>query len=227
MLDNEKSWQRFAFEVLLLTSIFSKPCNSFSKLAEQCISICVDINRNDLVFTSVWSVFSVSHQQTFLSTVEKMVSEKRMTDIPHQFLLLLLSINHDNPQRLEQILLSLEFSNRRNMSSDEFNTLIDHCKANNLYRPLVHVYNIVHSDYKTPLQYMMSVVQQFESAQESNKKLDSAQQATMLQMRVMIYDYLESIFKGISLSTRSFQVATETEIICLSPCCPTVCKIQI
>lgn len=80
-------------------------------MGEKCISICLDIERTDLIFGPIFSRFGVSQEllEMFLTILEKFILDKRLKDIPKFFVDDFMDSKSRTVDQIEQVLVNIEF----------------------------------------------------------------------------------------------------------------------
>ncbi|GBG24707.1 Vacuolar protein sorting-associated protein 8-like [Hondaea fermentalgiana] len=121
-----------------------------------CIEFCVEIEKTDFLFDTVYNVFVQCGQQSvFLRLMEPYILNRLLTvvrpsvlqDFVHEYM------QKDQADRLEQCILHLTPDTIRT----DLHTLVSVCKANGLLSGLVYLYTAGLNDFETPARSLLEM----------------------------------------------------------------------
>jgi len=153
------------------------------KEAVFCIDIALGVNRIDIVFADIYVTFDkMNEKQIFIKVLERFILQGKLEQIPKHILDMIIKSyveNNDNAT-LEKIILNID------TLSMEFSTLIRHCKENQMYSTLIHVYT-TRQRFVDPIHVLLEI------ASEHRKTSKERYQ----QVIALIFDYLSCTFRGL------------------------------
>lgn len=127
-----------------------------SRSVAACIEYCVEIEKTDYLFDTVYDVFvQCGQQSTFLRLMEPYILNRLLTVVRPSVLQDFVQeyLNHNQAERLEQCILHLTPDTIRT----DLHTLVNVCKTNGLLSGLVYLYNAGLNDYETPAKTLLEM----------------------------------------------------------------------
>ncbi|OEL18589.1 Vacuolar protein sorting-associated protein 8-like protein, partial [Dichanthelium oligosanthes] len=163
-------------------SLLTQREEQYARVGGVAVEFCVHIGRNDILFDTVFSKFVAAQSGgIFLEVLEPYILKDMLGSLPPEIMQAL--VEHYSGkgwlQRVEQCILHMD------ISSLDFNQVVRLCREHGLYGALIYLFNQGLNDFRTPLEELLSVVQ------NSNGK-DAA--STGYRMLV----YLKYCFQGLA-----------------------------
>ncbi|XP_066321059.1 uncharacterized protein [Miscanthus floridulus] len=163
-------------------SLLTQRDEQYARVGGVAVEYCVHIGRNDILFDTVFSKFVAAQSGgMFLEVLEPYILKDMLGSLPPEIMQAL--VEHYSGkgwlQRVEQCILHMD------ISSLDFNQVVRLCREHGLYGALIYLFNQGLNDFHTPLEELLSVVQ------NTNSKDDTSSGYRMLV-------YLKYCFQGLA-----------------------------
>ncbi|XP_021314780.1 uncharacterized protein LOC8055060 isoform X2 [Sorghum bicolor] len=163
-------------------SLLTQRDEQYARVGGVAVEYCVHIGRNDILFDTVFSKFVAAQSGgMFLEVLEPYILKDMLGSLPPEIMQAL--VEHYSGkgwlQRVEQCILHMD------ISSLDFNQVVRLCREHGLYGALIYLFNQGLNDFRTPLEELLSVVQ------NTNSKDDTSSGYRMLV-------YLKYCFQGLA-----------------------------
>lgn len=163
-------------------SLLTQRDEQYARVGGVAVEYCVHIGRNDILFDTVFSKFAAAESGgMFLEVLEPYILKDMLGSLPPEIMQAL--VEHYSGkgwlQRVEQCILHMD------ISSLDFNQVVRLCREHGLYGALIYLFNQGLNDFRTPLEELLSVVQ------NTNSKDDASSGYRMLV-------YLKYCFQGLA-----------------------------
>ncbi|XP_062218041.1 uncharacterized protein LOC133918267 [Phragmites australis] len=163
-------------------SLLTQREEQYARVGGVAVEYCVHIGRNDILFDTVFSKFVAAQSGgIFLEVLEPYILKDMLGSLPPEIMQAL--VEHYGGkgwlQRVEQCILHMD------ISSLDFNQVVRLCREHGLYGALIYLFNQGLNDFRTPLEELLSVIQ------NANRKDASS---TCYRMLV----YLKYCFQGLA-----------------------------
>uniref|UniRef100_A0A453SZ63 Vacuolar protein sorting-associated protein 8 central domain-containing protein n=1 Tax=Aegilops tauschii subsp. strangulata TaxID=200361 RepID=A0A453SZ63_AEGTS len=163
-------------------SLLTEREEQYARVGGVAVEFCVHIGRNDILFDTVFSKFVAAQSGgMFLEVLEPYMLKDMLGSLPPQIMQAL--VEHYSGkgwlQRVEQCILHMD------ISSLDFNQVVRLCREHGLYGALIYLFNQGLSDFRTPLEELLSVIQ------NATRK-----DATWRSYRMLVY--LKYCFQGLA-----------------------------
>ncbi|KAE8804581.1 vacuolar protein sorting-associated protein 8 [Hordeum vulgare] len=137
-------------------SLLTEREEQYARVGGVAVEFCVHIGRNDILFDTVFSKFVAAQSGgMFLEVLEPYILKDMLGSLPPEIVQAL--VEHYSGkgwlQRVEQCILHMD------ISSLDFNQVVRLCREHGLYGALVYLFNQGLNDFHTPLEELLSVIQ--------------------------------------------------------------------
>ncbi|KAM3193759.1 hypothetical protein ACQJBY_070406 [Aegilops geniculata] len=137
-------------------SLLTEREEQYARVGGVAVEFCVHIGRNDILFDTVFSKFVAAQSGgMFLEVLEPYMLKDMLGSLPPEIMQGL--VEHYSGkgwlQRVEQCILHMD------ISSLDFNQVVRLCREHGLYGALIYLFNHGLNDFRTPLEELLSVIQ--------------------------------------------------------------------
>ncbi|VAI54543.1 unnamed protein product [Triticum turgidum subsp. durum] len=137
-------------------SLLTQREEQYARVGGVAVEFCVHIGRNDILFDTVFSKFVAAQSGgIFLEVLEPYILKDMLGSLPPEIMQAL--VEHYSGkgwlQRVEQCILHMD------ISSLDFNQVVRLCREHGLYGALIYLFNQGLNDFRTPLEELLSVIQ--------------------------------------------------------------------
>lgn len=131
----------------------------YKYLCSKCINLCISMNRDDLLFDSIYNVLITqqpSIEGYFYESLEKPIIDRRLKHIPASILKSFIEhyIEQNLYKNLEMCILSLNES----ITEIDLDQIIRICRKYKLYDAFIYIYNHILRDFETPFNELLELL---------------------------------------------------------------------